>query len=406
MPADRAALSGRFSLSPDSLVSRRSVISTFALLTHALLVQAVAFLLRPTITYQAIQLDVPVFALGAIGASFAILPLLIALPVGSLVDRVGERPVMVAGSIAAAAASGVLLLAGGSIVGLVAGNALLGAGHLCCVVGQQSVVAGGDPGARLDSRFGYYTFAASLGQAIGPAFIPLFAGSSVRPDPVPLVVVAGAMTVVLLIATFAITTSRGRPHDVPTPPRVSSLGLLKMPGFARAVTTSATVIAAVDLTVVYLPALGTERDLPASLVGTLLIVRAGASMASRLLLGTITRRVGRMRTMVGSITVSAVCLAAVTLSAPPAVLVAVVALLGLGLGIGQPLTMSWLIERTPPERRGRALSLRLAGNRIGQIAVPALLGGVAVASGAGGVLVGTSIVVASTLILLRGVQLD
>jgi len=39
----------------------------------------------------------------------------------------------------------------------------------------------------------------------------------------------------------------------------------------------------------------------------------------------------------------------------------VVALLGVGLGLGQPLTMSWLVERTPPDRRGSALVPRLAG---------------------------------------------
>lgn len=383
----------------------RQALSTSALLAHAVLIQAVAFLLRPAAVYQAIQLEVPAWALGALGASFAVVPLLIALPVGGLVDRVGARVVMACGSLVTIAAAALLLLAGGGIVGLLAGTALLGAGHLGCVVGQQAVVATGAAGTRLDSRFGYYTFAASLGQAIGPAFIPVFAGGAVRPDPAPLFVVGGVLAVVLL----AVTSAVGRP--APRAAAVdrsegSTLGLLKVPGLARALLTSATVVAAVDLTVVYLPALGAERGLPAGVVGALLTVRALASMASRLLLGATTSHFGRTRVMVAGVVVSAVCLVLVALPAPTPLLFAAVALMGLGLGIGQPITMSWLIERTPSDRHGRALSLRLAGNRLGLIALPTLLGTLAAAAGAGGVLAGTGVAVGATLVLLRGVRLD
>ncbi|WKK73015.1 MFS transporter [Rathayibacter oskolensis] len=328
----------------------RPALSTSALLVHATLIQAVAFLLRPAAVYQAIQLEVPAFALGALGASFAVVPLLIALPVGGLVDRAGARVVMACGSAVTLASAAVLLLAGGTIAGLLVGIALLGAGHLGCVVGQQAVVAGGAAGTRLDSRFGYYTFAASLGQAIGPAFIPLLAGGAVRPDPAPLFVVGGVLAVVLLAVTAAIRSAPRRVVD--TPSAGSTLSLLRMPGLARALTTSAIVVAAVDLTVVYLPALGAERGLPAGVVGALLTVRALASMASRLLLGVVTARLGRTRVMVGGVVVSAVCLVLVALPAPTALLFVAVALMGLGLGIGQPITMSWLIERTPPTATG------------------------------------------------------
>ncbi|WP_068257702.1 MFS transporter [Rathayibacter tritici] len=381
-------------------------LATPALLAHAVLIQAVAFLLRPAAVYQAIQLGVPAWALGALGASFALVPLLIALPTGGLVDRVGARAVMAVGSLVAVGAAAVLLLAGGSVAGLLVGIALLGAGHVGCVVGQQTVVAGGSGGTRLDSRFGYYTFAASLGQAIGPAFIPVFAGGSVRPDPAPLFLVGGVLAVLLLAVTAGIRgpAPHGRTPEEASPG--STLGLLRVPGLARALLTSATVVAAVDLTVVYLPALGAERGLPAGVVGALLTVRALASMASRLLLGAATARLGRTRVMVGGIVISALCLVLVALPAPPVLLFVAVAALGLGLGIGQPITMSWLIERTPADRHGRALALRLAGNRLGLIALPSLLGALAAAAGAGGVLIGTGAAVGATLLLLRGVRLD
>ena len=43
---------------------------------------------------------------------------------------------------------------------------------------------------------------------------------------------------------------------------------------------------------------------------------------------------------------------------------------------------------------------------MGLIALPTLLGTIAAAAGAGGVLIGTGVAVGSTLVLLRGVRLD
>jgi len=68
----------------------------------------------------------------------------------------------------------------------------------------------------------------------------------------------------------------------------------------------------------------------------------------------------------------------------------VVGAAGIGLGAGQPLTMSWLAESTPPGLRGRAMSLRLTGNRLGQVLLPSAVGVVAAGAGAAGVLAVTA----------------
>ena len=67
-----------------------------------------------------------------------------------------------------------------------------------------------------------------------------------------------------------------------------------------------------------------------------------------------------------------------------------VVLLGLGLGVGQPLTMSWLAEMAPAGLRGRAMSLRLTGNRLGQVLLPSAAGLLAVGWGAAAVLWATA----------------
>ena len=157
---------------------------------------------------------------------------------------------------------------------------------------------------------------------------------------------------------------------------------------------------------VYLPALGTDRGLTAATVGAMLTVRAVFSMVSRLLLGRVSRKIGRMRLLVTSLALSTAALAAAAIPMPAWLLFVVMAVLGLGLGIGQPLTMSWLSAQAPAGQRGRALALRLAGNRVGQVILPSAIGVVAAGLGAAGVFLASAVVVGGTMVLLRGVKLD
>lgn len=383
--------------------------SAAALLVNSLLIQAVTFLLRPATTYRALELDVPGFALGALAATFAVVPLVLAIPTGALVDRVGEKLLMVLGSLTVLAAALFMLFWGSSVAALVVGNALLGAGHLTCVVAQQAVVANNASASRLDAGFGYLTFAASLGQALGPLAITFAGGSAVRPDTHFMFLLGAGFSIVLLLSAFCVSGRHtGRKHHAKRRDRTSggTASLLKTPGVVRALATSATVLAVVDLTVIYLPALGAERGLSAGTVGLMLTVRAVFSMVSRLGLGHLSRKLGRTRLMHWSLVLSTVSLGIAAIPMPVWLLFVVLAALGLGLGIGQPLTMSWLTAQAPEGQRGRALALRLAGNRVGQVVLPSAIGAVAAGVGAGGVLVASAAALAGTLLLLRGVSLD
>ncbi|XVS61136.1 MFS transporter [Actinosynnema sp. CA-299493] len=365
--------------------------SLFAvLLAHTVLVQLVTFVLRPTSTYRALELGVPTGWLGLLSAGFAIAPLVLAIPSGQAVDRLGERRVMLAGAVLMCAAAATFAFVDGGVAGLVAGSVLLGTGHLCSVVAQQALVANTAEASRYDAAFGYYTFAASLGQAVGPGLILLFGGDRPIPRTDAVFLVAFVITVVLVGVTVATrppavhraATADGGPTGV--------RDLLRRPGLVRTLAVSCVVIAAVDITLVYLPALGAERGIPSGVVGVLLAVRAAASMTSRLFLGRLAAWLGRRRLLLGSVALAAVGLAAAAVPMPVWLLGLVVLVVGLGLGVGQPLTMSWLAEATPPGLRGRAMSLRLTGNRLGQVVVPGAAGLLAAGTGAAGVLVLTA----------------
>jgi MFS family permease len=374
-----------------------------ALLAHTVLVQVVTFVLRPTSTYRALELGVPAAWLGVLSACFAVAPLVLAVPSGQAVDRFGERRVMLVGAVLVAAAAGAFVLLGGGVVGLVVGSVLLGTGHLCSVVGEQALVANATPAGRHDTAFGYYTFAASLGQALGPGLILLFGGTRTIPDTQTIFLSALGITAVLFGVTLLLRSSvraGASAHDADGGMRT----LLRRPGLLRALTVSCVVLAAVDITLVYLPALGTERGIASGAIGALLTVRAAASMLSRLFLGRLSRRLGRRRLLVGSVALSALGLAVAVVPMPLWALAVVVVGLGLGLGAGQPLTMSWLAEATPPGLRGRAMSLRLTGNRVGQVVVPSTAGLLAAGAGAAGVLVLTAAGLAAVGVAARRIE--
>jgi MFS family permease len=359
------------------------------LLVHSALTQVVTFVLRPTTAYRAIELDVPAAWLGALTASFAVVPLVLAVPSGQATDRFGERRVMLAGAVLLLLSAVVFTTGRGGAAGLVAGSVVLGTGHLLSVVGQQAAVANTAGPGRFDTAFGHYTFAASLGQALGPALITVAGGDGALPDTHPIFLVAAAIAVLLLVCTavlrFPVRERTGGSAEA------GGMGtLLRLPGLVRALSISCVVLAAVDITLVYLPALGADRGLAAGTVGLLLTLRAVASMTSRFFLGRLVRLTGRRRLMLGSVALSAVSMAAVAVPMPVAGTVVLVVLLGLGLGVGQPLTMSWLAEMAPAGLRGRAMSLRLTGNRLGQVLIPSAVGLLAAGVGSAGVLWATA----------------
>ena len=382
------------------MIARRQ---TLLLLLHTALTQIVVFVLRPTTAYRAIELDVPAAGLGLLSASFALVPLVLALPSGQFVDRIGEKRVMLAGSAIFSLGAILFIVVGGSVAGLVVGSIALGTGQLCLVVGQQALVANTAGAGQYDTAFGHYTFAASLGQMLGPAMILLFGGGKTIPDTSRIFVGSTVLVILLLVCTFLL-------HDAPRHQREAAVlergvrTLLRIPGLTRAVLASGVVLAAIDITLVYLPALGAERGLAAGVIGALLAVRAASSMVARFFLGRLSAWAGRQRLLLISVFLTALTLVLASLPLPLALLVVVVTLLGLGLGVGPPLTMSWVAEAAPAGLRGRAIALRITGNRVGQVLVPSSIGLIAGGLGAAGVLWMTSAALVAVGFGVRGLE--
>ena len=372
---------------------------------HALVFQTITFLLRPTASYRALELDVPTALFGVLGASFALVPLLVAIPAGDLADRFGEARLVVAGSLLVAAAIGLFVFTADSFATLLLAVVVLGTGHLLCMVGQQSLVAGLAPAGKLDSAYGFYTFAGSVGQAAGPGLLALFGAGAALPRTDDAFRAAALLAVGMLVLALSCRSTPRRQVVAAASDR-KVLSLLRTPGMTRGLAVSSAVIVAMDITLVYLPALGAEKGWTVGTVGALLAARSLATMASRLATGALTRRLGRRRLLASTIGVSALATATVPLPVPLWLVAVAVLVMGFGLGVCMPATLAWLAEIAPTGLQGRVVALRLVGNRLGQVVIPSSVGLVAAGLGAAGVLWLTATLLVGAAATSRSVPMD
>ncbi|MGA0113479.1 MAG: MFS transporter [Candidatus Nanopelagicaceae bacterium] len=370
----------------------------WALLINVAFAQASIYVMRPMITYRAIENGASGFEVGLIASIYALLPLIVAVPMGRWVGRLGEVPLLIAGSVSFILL-GISFAFLNDVIAIAVATAVAGVAHLANVAASQSMVASRSPVELQDHNFGYFSFSTSLGHTLGPIFGGLIAGSSgVLPKSSTSAFVFAAILASLSLIPFLIY--RGL-YEVKSKAERDAAGsvkaraVMRRPGIKPAIWTSLAVASTNDVLVVILPLVGTEYGISPVVIGAILSIRSGAAMISRFFLGRSTARFGSARVMNYSILISAVLLFMSAYANSSLALGAAMAVIGFLLGMGQPLTMSIVSKKSPIEERAMAISIRLFGNRFGQFLVPIGAGALAAPFGSGSVFVGLSALIAS-----------
>jgi MFS family permease len=377
------------------------------ILVVLVLTQAAMFLARPVTSYRALALGADERVIGLITASFAVVPLLVAVPLGRVADR--RRPVgILVGGVVILVASYVLLGLAATLGELALWSALLGLGHLALMLAAQSLIAQQSENSEHDRDFGLMAAAVSLGQLIGPALGGLLlsadaAGSLEGATTRAFLVAAGLSTLALPACWGTSTVGEPGGRRRPDGQRMSARDIVRAPGVPAGMFASVTILAAVDIVTAYLPVIGERLGISPAVVGALLSLRAVASILSRLLIPWMVRALGRVRLIAVSAAGSALAMAALPVPDGAMGLAAVLVVAGFFLGIGQPLTMSLIVQAVPDDARGTALAIRLTGNRVGQVATPAAAGLVAGAAGVAAAfwLLGGLLVLAAATVVRR-----
>ncbi|GAA1520117.1 MFS transporter [Streptomyces albidochromogenes] len=345
--------------------------------------QAAVSMARPAVSYRALALGADERAVGVIAGVYALLPLFAAVPLGRRTDRGRCAPLLPAG---------VVLISGGcalsgtadSLVAMAAWSGVMGLGHLCFVIGAQSIVARQSAPAEQDRNFGHFTIGASLGQLVGPVAAGLLVsghdGAMARTSALALIVSA----VVAAVSFTSLWRIEHRSRGAAPARRAAKVPvhrILRTRGVPAGILISLAVLSATDVLTAYLPVVGEHRGIAPSVVGLLLSLRAAATIACRLVMTPMIRLLGRTALMTVTCLLAALLCAGVALPVPVWALALMLALLGFCLGVGQPLSMTTVVRASPPEARSTALALRLTGNRLGQVAAPASAGLVAGVAG-------------------------
>jgi MFS family permease len=337
--------------------------------------QGAVSMARPAVSYRALALGADERAVGVIAGVYALLPLFAAVPLGRRTDHGRCAPLL---------PFGVVLISGGCALSGVAGSlwsmalwsGVMGLGHLCFVIGAQSLVARQSAPHEQDRNFGHFTIGASLGQLVGPiAAGSLIDGSDMAGSSALALVVAGAGAAVAFTSLWRVehrdtsTKSRTAHGD-----RVPVVRILRARGVPAGILVSLSVLSATDILTAYLPVVGEHRGIPPSVIGLLLSLRAAATIACRLVLTPLLRLLGRTALLTVTCLLAALLCAGIAVPVPVWALAVMLAALGFCLGVGQPLSMTTVVQAAPEGARSTALALRLTGNRLGQVAAPAAAG--------------------------------
>jgi len=368
-------------VAPESDIDYRLLIPFLA---HVTLIQTLILIVRITTSYRALELGLPVLWLGIIATGFAIIPVFTALRVGRWIDRGNDARAAWLGSALVFIACVGFWAWPLSAMHLLGFSVLLGFGHMFCMAGHQMLAARAGGKRSRETALGYYMVAASIGQGLGPFVVGWLGGSAALPPTARLFAIglAGASVIVALLIRPA--ALKARYHDAGDFVPIGKL--LTLRGFAAVMLSSVVTVTSLDLLVIYLPALGAERQIDADHIGLLLTVRSLASLVSRVFYARLIFAIGRapltLTSMLGS--AAGFVILALPLSLPT--MYGILICLGFAMGIASTLTLSGVMHLAPPEVCGTALTLRMTGNRVGQIVFPALAGVLAAATGVAGIL--------------------
>jgi predicted MFS family arabinose efflux permease len=357
------------------------------LLLSSIIIQTAYAVVRVTTSYRAIEMNLPVIWLGIISATFALLPIFLAVWVGRAMDRGKDAQALWIGAALLVLACLGFRFAASSVTMLLVWSALAGISQLFLMASQQMLcIRCAGPRGR-DSAFGNYLVASAIGQGLGPYLIAWIGGTATLPPTDTLFSIAIVVALASLVTASAIRPAP--PHLVQAHSKnVEPLrALLRQSGLMAVLVASVITITAQDLLIIYLPLLGADRGINVRDIGTLLTVRSIFSLISRMGYVRVIRVVGRGPLTLISMLGAGLGFACLALPIPLSWMFAAMVLMGFSLGIATTLSLTNVVDLASAAAMGTVMSLRITGNRIGQVAMPFLASLIAAATGVGGIFI-------------------
>lgn len=330
-------------------------------------------------------------AVGLLVAFFGLTQVFLAIAAGRYADRHGLRKPIRLSVMAASLGAGLALV--WPVYPVLCLMALLCGGAAGCAVIalQRHVGRMAAGGVQLRQVFSWLAIGPAISNVLGPLSVGLLidhAGPTAGSLP-------GYRAGFALMALFPWITwlllrrVKEAPQGLTVEPDpavpVRAWDLLKDRCFARLMLVNWLISSSWDVHLLIVPLIGVERGMNASVIGAILGVFALAAACIRVVLPMVASRMQEWAVMAGAMLITSAVFAVYPLMPGAWGMGVCSVLLGMALGVVQPMVMSTLHQITPPHRHGEALGLRLMTVTGSSVAIPVLFGSVSAILGSAGV---------------------
>jgi predicted MFS family arabinose efflux permease len=309
---------------------------------------------RMTTTLFALELGASEAVVGVLMSLFALLPMLLSISAGRLIDRVGpQRPLAV--SLAVLALSAAVPFAFPRLETLYLSATLLGVSFMYVHIAMNSVFgAHGSPEQRA-VNFSWLALAFAISNSIGP----LVAGYAIDGfGHASAFLVLACFPAVAFLLLWRRKRPLPRPEHVPLGKRARVLDLLRIPGLRHTFWVSLLLATGWDLFTFLIPLYGTRLGLSAAAIGVILATFAVATLTVRIAMPVLVKKLRQWVIIFAALAISGSSYLLFPFAQSVALLMLLSFVLGLGLGSAQPVIMSLLYAASPPGRQGEAVGLR------------------------------------------------
>ena len=328
-------------------------------------------------------------AVGVLLALFALTQVFLALPAGRYADRHGLRKPLIFSMLASMAGAGAAMAFPVFPVLCVAALMTGGATGTASIALQRHVGRAAQGALQLKQVFSWLSIGPAISNFIGPFSAGILI-DHVSSDPDSLLGYRAAflmMAILPLASWWFLRSVRELPpiHVAPGSAPTKTWDLMGNLRFKQLMLVNLFLSSCWDVHTFVVPVLGFERGIPASVIGTILGVFSVAAAAVRILLPMIAHRVREWAVLCTAMVITGLLFGVYPLTTTALAMGVCSVMLGLTLGMVQPMVMSMLHQITPEARHGEALGLRLMAINASSVIMPLLFGTAGAVIGIAGV---------------------
>ncbi|MDF2797594.1 MAG: transporter [Devosia sp.] len=347
---------------------------------------AINGLAQPFFSLYATELGASTLAVGLMVTLKALLPIVIAMPTGQLIDSIGPMKMLRYGSYFLLASLACTVLATDFVV-LAFSQVLIGAAIIIMASSFQVLVAQGERESRNDAIKSYSMWM-SAGGMLGPIAGGLVASAfSVPTDGYRAAFVASLICCLLFMGVL-FWMSRNYPHpthevrvrEVFSPAGIVTsykrgIGLAGARPVQFGLTATFLVMYIQAMYMSFLPLYMAQNSYATLIISTAISAHALAAMLSRFALNWVMRRYSLEWILLCAGTIAAVGVVLTPLAViSPVTMILLVCIIGGAVGINLPVSIMIMVDAVGEAERGKLMGLRLLANRFSQVLSPAMFG--------------------------------